>query len=38
MFNEQQEAGPTHFSSVLQDAIEEANNQAHCYNIARGLT
>ncbi len=38
MLNEQQEAGPTRFSSVLQDAIEEANNQAHCYNIARGLT
>ncbi len=38
MLNEQQEAGPTRFSSVLQDAIEEANNQAHCYNIAKGLT
>ncbi len=26
------------FNSVLQDAIEEANNQAHCYNIAKGLS
>lgn len=26
------------FCSVLQDAIEEANNQTHCYNIAQGLT
>lgn len=23
--------------SVLQDAIEEANNQTHCYNIAQGI-
>lgn len=39
MLNEQQdEASPTRFSSVLQDAIEEANNQTHCYNIAKGLT
>lgn len=25
------------FDSALQDAIEEANNQAHCYNVANGL-
>ena len=25
------------FNSVLQDAIEEANNQTHCYNIAKGI-
>lgn len=24
-------------SSLVQDAIEEANNQTHCYNIAKGL-
>lgn len=23
--------------SVLQDSVEEANNQTHCYNIAKGL-
>lgn len=25
------------FSTVLQSAIEEANNQTHCYNIAQGI-
>jgi protein phosphatase len=24
-------------SSLLQDAVEDANNQTHCYNIAKGL-
>ncbi len=36
LVSEKKEPGPTHFSSVLQDAIEEANNQTHCYNIAKG--
>ena len=34
---EKNQSGPTHFNSVLQDAIEEANNQTHCYNLAKGL-
>ncbi len=25
-------------NSLLQDAIEDANNQTHCYNIAKGLS
>jgi len=37
--NKQNQANHTiDISSVLQDAVEEANNQAHCYNIAQGVS
>lgn len=36
--DKQNKSGHTNdISSVLQDAVEEANNQTHCYNIAKGI-
>ncbi len=32
------DSSETIIRSILQDAIEDANNQTHCYNIARGLS